>query len=78
LLFKRHKVKLIPGTTKRGQAVKTAIEIFARDNKTTSRERDLIRLNLSKVCLFKNHNNNNNNDLKNLRKLKPLEICLAK
>lgn len=44
----KHKLKLIPGTTKRGQAVKTALEIFVRDNKTDTREKDLIRLNLAK------------------------------
>lgn len=40
----RHKVKLNPGTTKKGQAVKTALEIFSRDKATTPNERDLIKL----------------------------------
>lgn len=44
----KHKVKLNPGTTKRGQAVKTALEIFLRDKPTTTREKDLIRTNLIK------------------------------
>ena len=37
-----------PGTTKRGQAVKTALEIFLRDKLTTPREKDLIKSNLIK------------------------------
>lgn len=40
----KHKVKLNPGTTKKGQAVKTALEIFSRDKATTANERDLIKL----------------------------------
>lgn len=36
-------VKLLPGTTKRSHAVKTALEIFSRDKLTTQRERDLIK-----------------------------------
>lgn len=48
----KHKVKLIPGTTKKGQAIKTAIEIFTRDKITTQREKDLIKANLfSKVFI---------------------------
>jgi hypothetical protein len=36
-------VKLNPGTTKRGQAVKTALEIFLRDKTTSAREKDMIK-----------------------------------
>ncbi|CAF0704686.1 unnamed protein product [Brachionus calyciflorus] len=43
----KHKVKMIPGTTKRGQAVKTGIEMFVRDKTTTQREKDLIKANLT-------------------------------
>jgi len=39
----KHKVKLNPGTTKRGQAVKTALEIFQRDKTTSAREKDMIK-----------------------------------
>ncbi|RNA10237.1 nuclear export mediator factor NEMF [Brachionus plicatilis] len=42
----KHKVKLIPGTSKRGQVVKTTIEMFNRDKLTTQREKDLIKSNL--------------------------------
>ena len=55
MYFYRHKVKLNPGTTKKGQAVKTSLEMFNRDKETTSREKNLIKSNLSKVkkAIFK-------------------------
>jgi hypothetical protein len=34
---------LLPGTTKRSHAIKTALEIFIRDKLTTQREKDLIK-----------------------------------
>jgi hypothetical protein len=49
MYFYRHKVKLNPGTTKKGQAVKTSLEMFNRDKETTTREKNLIKSNLSKV-----------------------------
>jgi hypothetical protein len=39
----RFKVKLTPGTGKRGKAAKTAINMFLRERTTTAREKDLIR-----------------------------------
>jgi hypothetical protein len=39
----RFKVKLTPGTGKRGKAAKTAINVFLRERTTTAREKDLIR-----------------------------------
>jgi hypothetical protein len=45
----KHKVKLNPGTSKKGQAVKTSLEMFNRDKETTPRERNLIRSNLAKT-----------------------------
>ncbi|PSN48253.1 Nuclear export mediator factor Nemf [Blattella germanica] len=39
----KFKVKLTPGTGKRGKAAKTAINIFLKDRATTAREKDLIR-----------------------------------
>jgi hypothetical protein len=39
----RYKVKLVPGTTKRGKAVKMSLEMFVRDRTATPREKDLFR-----------------------------------
>ncbi|KAJ9582431.1 hypothetical protein L9F63_003229 [Diploptera punctata] len=39
----KFKVKLTPGTGKRGKAAKTAIDIFLKDRATTPREKDLIK-----------------------------------
>ncbi|KAK4883945.1 hypothetical protein RN001_000216 [Aquatica leii] len=39
----KFKVKLTPGTGKRGKAAKTAINIFLKDRSTTPREKDLLR-----------------------------------
>lgn len=39
----RFKVKLTPGTGKRGKAAKTALNIFLKDRNTSPREKDLIR-----------------------------------
>lgn len=39
----RYKVKLTPGTGKRGRAAKTALNIFSKDKACTSRERDLMK-----------------------------------
>lgn len=43
LLNYKFKVKLTPGTGKRGKAAKTAIDIFLKDRATTPREKDLIK-----------------------------------
>ncbi|KAM7360796.1 nuclear export mediator factor NEMF homolog Clbn [Cochliomyia hominivorax] len=39
----KFKVKLTPGTGKRGRAAKTALTMFAKDKMCTSRERDLLK-----------------------------------
>ncbi|GLH01515.1 Nuclear export mediator factor NEMF homolog [Gryllus bimaculatus] len=39
----KFKVKLTPGTGKRGKAAKTAMNMFLKDRNTTPRERDLIK-----------------------------------
>lgn len=39
----KFKVKLTPGTGKKGKATKTAIQMFISDKETTLRERDLLR-----------------------------------
>ncbi|KAG8228130.1 hypothetical protein J437_LFUL000132 [Ladona fulva] len=39
----KFKVKLTPGTGKRGKAAKTALNMFMREKTTTPRERDLLR-----------------------------------
>lgn len=39
----KYKVKLIPGTTKRGKASKTALMIFLKEKTATERERDLLK-----------------------------------
>lgn len=39
----KFKVKLTPGTGKRGKAAKTAVNIFLKERTTTAREKDLIR-----------------------------------
>lgn len=43
LLNYKFKVKLTPGTGKRGKAAKTAIAVFLRDKEITSREKDLLK-----------------------------------
>jgi hypothetical protein len=45
LLFvcRKFKVKATPGTSKRGKAVKTAMNMFMTDRATTAREKDLLR-----------------------------------
>lgn len=40
----KYKVKLLPGTTKRGKAAKTAIANFLHDKSASSREKDLIKI----------------------------------
>lgn len=42
-MFFRYKVKLTPGTSKRGKAAKTAVSIFLRDKTCTNREKDLLK-----------------------------------
>lgn len=44
----KHKVKLTPGTAKRGKAIKTAVEMFTRDKATSLKEKELIKANLTK------------------------------
>lgn len=39
----RFKVKLTPGTGKRGKAAKTAVAVFMKDKEITSREKDLLK-----------------------------------
>lgn len=39
----RFKVKLTPGTGKRGKASKTAVAMFMKDRTITQRERDLLK-----------------------------------
>lgn len=39
----RFKVKLTPGTGKRGKAAKTSVIMFMRDRSATQREKDLLR-----------------------------------
>ena len=41
--FFKYRVKLTPGSTKRGRAVKTAVEVFSRLPSCESREKELIR-----------------------------------
>nr|CAD7196324.1 unnamed protein product [Timema douglasi] len=43
LLNYKFKVKLTPGTGKRGKAARTALNMFLKDRNTSSREKDLIR-----------------------------------
>lgn len=39
----RYKVKLTPGTGKRGKAAKMAVQIFLKDKTCTNREKDLLK-----------------------------------
>lgn len=39
----RFKVKLTPGTGRRGKAAKTAVSMFLKDRTATQREKDLLR-----------------------------------
>ncbi|KAF9823726.1 hypothetical protein SFRURICE_013072, partial [Spodoptera frugiperda] len=39
----KYKVKLTPGTGKRGKAAKTAVQVFLRDKAGTAREKDLLK-----------------------------------
>lgn len=39
----KHKVKVTPGTGRRGKAAKTALTVFVQDKSTSPRERDLLR-----------------------------------
>jgi hypothetical protein len=40
---RKHKVKVTPGTGKRGKAVKTAMAMFVNDRAASSREKDLLK-----------------------------------
>lgn len=42
-LFHRYKVKLTPGTSKRGKSAKTALNLFIKDKSASTREKDLIK-----------------------------------
>lgn len=44
MLNYKFKVKLMPGSTKRGKAAKLALNMFAHEKSTTPRERDLVRI----------------------------------
>ncbi|CAH0756623.1 unnamed protein product [Diatraea saccharalis] len=39
----KYKVKLTPGTSKRGKAAKAAVQVFLRERSATARERDLLK-----------------------------------
>ncbi|XP_050354000.1 ribosome quality control complex subunit NEMF homolog [Nymphalis io] len=39
----KYKVKLTPGSNKRGKAAKTAVQVFLRDKNSSPRERDLLK-----------------------------------
>ncbi|XP_013135728.1 PREDICTED: nuclear export mediator factor NEMF homolog isoform X3 [Papilio polytes] len=39
----KYKVKLTPGTSKRGKAAKTAVQVFLRDKTSSAREKDLLK-----------------------------------
>ncbi|KAF1600781.1 UNVERIFIED_CONTAM: hypothetical protein FQV16_0000561, partial [Eudyptes robustus] len=39
----KYKVKITPGTGKRGRAVKTALELFQKDKTATQAERNLVK-----------------------------------
>lgn len=39
----RFKVKITPGTGRRGKAAKTALQIFIRDKTCSTREKDLLK-----------------------------------
>ncbi|KAL0868880.1 hypothetical protein ABMA27_007220 [Loxostege sticticalis] len=39
----KYKVKLTPGTSKRGKAAKTAVQVFLKDRSCTPREKDLLK-----------------------------------
>lgn len=41
--FPRFKVKLTPGTGRRGKAAKTAVSMFLKDRTITQREKDLMK-----------------------------------
>ena len=43
LILFRYKVKLTPGTGKRGKSAKTALNVFLKDRTATTRERDLFK-----------------------------------
>ncbi|XP_068618878.1 ribosome quality control complex subunit NEMF homolog [Battus philenor] len=43
LINYKYKVKLTPGTSKRGKAAKTAVQVFLRDKASTLREKDLLK-----------------------------------
>ncbi|XP_050663996.1 ribosome quality control complex subunit NEMF homolog isoform X1 [Leptidea sinapis] len=43
LLNYKYKVKLTPGTSKRGKAAKTAVQVFLRDKAASNREKDLLK-----------------------------------
>lgn len=36
-------MKLTPGTSKRGKAAKTAVQVFLRDKTSSAREKDLLK-----------------------------------
>ncbi|XP_048732715.1 ribosome quality control complex subunit NEMF-like [Ostrea edulis] len=44
MLNYKFKVKLLPGSTKRGKAAKLALNMFSHEKSTTSREKDLVRI----------------------------------
>jgi len=44
ILNYKYKVKLMPGNTKKGKAMKTALNMFVHEKTTTSREKDLLKI----------------------------------
>lgn len=43
MCFFRYKVKLTPGTGKRGKSAKCALNMFLKDRTATQREKDLLK-----------------------------------
>jgi len=43
LLSYKYKVKIIPGSNRRGKAAKTALQVFLHEKSATTREKDLLK-----------------------------------
>ena len=39
----KFKIKMVPGTTKRGKAARSALEFFLRDKSVNQRQKDLLK-----------------------------------
>lgn len=53
MFFFRFKVKITPGSHRRGKAAKMAVQIFLKDKSCTKREKDLIK-NIKEDMLARN------------------------